>query len=89
MAGSGTPSPAEGRAAQKPPRLPGRALAPAARSLADLSRGALVARVLAREGVGGIVAPCGGHVLPISAACLDVILHLDAYRRDGGGSLAI
>jgi thiamine pyrophosphate-dependent acetolactate synthase large subunit-like protein len=36
----------------------------------DLTGGELVARVLAREGVGAIFTLCGGHVLPIYDACL-------------------
>jgi acetolactate synthase I/II/III large subunit len=35
-----------------------------------LTGGDLVARVLAREGVGAIFTLCGGHVLPIYDACL-------------------
>ena len=38
--------------------------------MADLTGGELVARVLAREGVGAIFTLCGGHVLPIYDACL-------------------
>jgi acetolactate synthase-1/2/3 large subunit len=36
----------------------------------ELTGGELVARVLAREGVGTIFTLCGGHVLPIYDACL-------------------
>ncbi len=39
-------------------------------AVADLTGGELVARVLAREGVGAIFTLCGGHVLPIYDACL-------------------
>ena len=42
----------------------------AGRPMADLTGGELVARVLAREGVGAIFTLCGGHVLPIYDACL-------------------
>jgi acetolactate synthase I/II/III large subunit len=38
--------------------------------MADLTGGELVARVLAREGVGAIFTLCGGHILPIYDACL-------------------
>jgi acetolactate synthase-1/2/3 large subunit len=38
--------------------------------VADLTGGELVARALAREGVGAIFTLCGGHVLPIYDACL-------------------
>ena len=38
--------------------------------MSDLTGGELVARVLAREGVGAIFTLCGGHVLPIYDACL-------------------
>ena len=38
--------------------------------MAELTGGELVARVLAREGVGAIFTLCGGHVLPIYDACL-------------------
>jgi acetolactate synthase-1/2/3 large subunit len=38
--------------------------------MAGLTGGELVARVLAREGVGAIFTLCGGHVLPIYDACL-------------------
>jgi acetolactate synthase-1/2/3 large subunit len=38
--------------------------------LAELTGGELVARVLAREGVGTIFTLCGGHILPIYDACL-------------------
>ncbi|HEY7142594.1 MAG TPA: thiamine pyrophosphate-binding protein [Methylomirabilota bacterium] len=38
--------------------------------MAELTGGELVARVLAREGVGTIFTLCGGHILPIYDACL-------------------
>jgi thiamine pyrophosphate-dependent acetolactate synthase large subunit-like protein len=38
--------------------------------MADLTGGELVARILAREGVGAIFTLCGGHILPIYDACL-------------------
>jgi acetolactate synthase-1/2/3 large subunit len=38
--------------------------------MAELTGGELVARVLAREGVGAIFTLCGGHILPIYDACL-------------------
>jgi acetolactate synthase-1/2/3 large subunit len=39
--------------------------------VADLTGGALVSRVLAREGVGHLFTLCGGHILPIYDACLE------------------
>ena len=38
--------------------------------MAELTGGELVARLLAREGVGTIFTLCGGHILPIYDACL-------------------
>lgn len=38
--------------------------------MADLTGGQLVARVLARAGVGHVFTLCGGHVLPIYDGCL-------------------
>jgi acetolactate synthase I/II/III large subunit len=48
----------------------GQAPAPERTAVGDLTGGELVARVLAREGVGAIFTLCGGHVLPIYDACL-------------------
>jgi thiamine pyrophosphate-dependent acetolactate synthase large subunit-like protein len=74
--------------------------------MADLTGGELVARVLAREGVGAIFTLCGGEGETIEdprrlrpaleralasgrVTCLNVILDPDAYRGEGGGSMAI
>jgi acetolactate synthase-1/2/3 large subunit len=38
--------------------------------MADLTGGHLVARTLARAGVGHIFTLCGGHILPIYDGCL-------------------
>jgi acetolactate synthase-1/2/3 large subunit len=50
--------------------------------MAEVTGGDLVARVLAREGVGHLYTLCGGHVLPIYDACLREGIRLVDVRHE-------
>src|SRR5881409_104164 len=51
-------------------------------SVADLTGGQLVARVLEQAGVGHVFTLCGGHLLPIYDGCLDAGIALIDTRHE-------